>query len=358
MEKYMKQLIMNSPDQKISFCEYMEAVLYTPEIGYYMRSREKIGREGDFYTSVNVGDVFGRVLAKWFAYLIKEYNLPPTIIEMGSGDGKLAYDILHYWKEKEIQLFDCVEYRLVDRSLDHQQRQKERLMAFPQVSFGGVLEQNSEINGIVFSNELFDALPVHSIEKQNGEMVEVFVTVKNETLTEIKSPLKNDKITSYLESQNLCLKEGQRMEIPLQMVELYQNLASRIQSGLLVTIDYGYTDEEWEQPIHCQGSLRGYYQHRMVRNVLEHPGKMDLTSHIHFDCLRREGVKYGFVEEDFLQQQAFLVKAGIMDELEEDNGLDPFSETAKRNRAIRSLLVGGYSEYFRVLVQSKGLING
>ena len=51
----------------ISFAEFMEISLYHPELGYYARAAQKTGRAGDFFTSVDVGPIFGELLAKQFA---------------------------------------------------------------------------------------------------------------------------------------------------------------------------------------------------------------------------------------------------------------------------------------------------
>jgi SAM-dependent MidA family methyltransferase len=47
----------------ISFARFMELALYCPELGFYERFPHRIGRTGDFYTSVSVGPLFGRLLA-------------------------------------------------------------------------------------------------------------------------------------------------------------------------------------------------------------------------------------------------------------------------------------------------------
>ena len=62
---------------------------------------------------------------------------------------------------------------------------------------------------------------------------------------------------------------------------------------MIISVDYGYSNEEWQEPIRRDGSLRGYYQHKLMNNVLVHPGEMDITSHIHWDVLEKIGEKYG-----------------------------------------------------------------
>jgi SAM-dependent MidA family methyltransferase len=128
--------------------------------------------------------------------------------------------------------------------------------------------------------------------------------------------------------------------------------------GLVVTADYGYTKEDWKHPSRIKGSLRGYYQHQMIDDVLQHPGEMDITTHIHFDWLIQKGEQAELVFHSKLRQDAFLLKAGILKELENHYDPNPFSEVSKRNRAIRSLIMpSGISSFFHLIIQQKGIID-
>lgn len=356
LRHHLKEMIESSPKKRISYHDYMAAALYAPTIGYYASPKKKIGSRGDFYTSGNVGDAFGRSLARWFVHLIKVCGISPKIVEVGAGDGKLAYDILVYIKETEPLIWDSLTYVLVETSPYHKKAQQERMGMFKQAFFASGAEEWTSMDGIVFSNEFFDALPVHVIEKDDGALVEVFVTIKDGHLLEVKEPLSNPDILSYLTERSVTLHDKQRYEIPLKMVEEYEKIASNIESGILLTIDYGYIQKEWMEPAHHQGSLRGYYQHEMIGDALMYPGDMDLTTHIHFDTLMDRGERNGLGTCKLYQQHEFLLKTGILQELKEHQETDPFSKTAKRNRAIRGLIVpGGFSEHFRVLVQTKNL---
>ncbi|WP_285768905.1 SAM-dependent methyltransferase [Peribacillus sp. SI8-4] len=352
---HLEEMIERSPKKRISYQDYMAAVLYAPQIGYYMRQKKKIGSRGDFYTSGNVGDAFGRSLARWFVHLIKVCGVSPHIVEMGAGDGKLAYDILVYIKETEPLIWDSLTYVLVETSPFHRRAQQDRIGMFKQASLAVEAEEWANMNGIVFSNEFFDALPVHVIEKDGGSLAEVFVTMEGGRLLEVKEPLDNPDILTYLAERSVTLQDKQRYEIPLQMVQEYEKIASSIRSGVLLTIDYGYTQKEWQESAHHQGSLRGYYRHEMITDALMHPGDMDMTTHIHFDTLMDIGKKKGAAVSGLYQQHEFLLKTGILQELKGHQETNPFSETARRNRAIRGLIIGGYSDHFRVLLQTKNL---
>ncbi|WP_254052810.1 class I SAM-dependent methyltransferase [Bacillus sp. V59.32b] len=356
MEKFIIDLLNQKPDRKMTYHEFISTVLYTPKLGYYMGDREKIGKQGDFYTTSNLSDVFGRTLAKWILHIITESGLPPVLCEIGGGTGRLADSILTYIKNHEPDMFDRLQYFIIDISPFQREKQKETLSAFKDIHYIDALEDLPVIEGIIFSNELFDALPVHVVEKKHGLLFEVMITEKAGQLVEVLEPLEKQEILRYLQEQDVSLVEGQRFEVPLEMVAYLQSIAGHLQKGFLVSIDYGYTNEEWKEPVHRKGSLRGYHKHQMVENVLSYPGKMDMTTHIHFDALIKFGAVFGLKHEALIGQQEFLLRAGILNELQAHDDPNPFSETAKRNRAIRNLIVpGGISSYFRVLLQSKGL---
>ncbi|WHX99308.1 SAM-dependent methyltransferase [Neobacillus sp. DY30] len=353
MITYLKSLISNSPANLISYAEYIEAVLYHPEYGYYMKAKQKIGRQGDFITTSNISDIYGRITAKWFASVCKEHNLEPNFCEIGAGNGRFAYAFLKEW---ESSIGTPIQYMIVESSPYHLKLQNEVIPSHHNVIQVNNLCELGSFNGMVFSNELFDALPVHVIEKENGKLYEVMVGIKNETLHEEKVLLSNPSIISFLEESMLDLKEKQRIEVPLSMEKMIQDISKVLKKGIVLTADYGYTNEEWKHPSRTKGSLRGYYQHQMIDDVLEHPGEMDITTHIHFDWLIKKGKEVELEFHSKLRQDEFLLKAEILKELKDHYDPNPFSEVSKRNRAIRSLIMpSGISSFFHLIIQQKGM---
>ena len=358
MEKFLKHKIRTNNTGYLTFHEFINSALYHPELGYYNLEQDKIGSRGDFYTSSNVGDVFGRALGGWFVYIFQNFDINKCIVELGAGTGKIAQSVLAVIKESDKQLFSELTYTLVETSNYHQLKQKETLKDYQNVLYMNSLQELNEINGIVFSNEFFDAFPVHIIEKKNDMLYELVVAIENDALIEKSIPLQNLNVITFLQQENLLLVEGQRMEIPLAMEEYYRVLTSKIQKGLLLTIDYGYTNEEWKDPAHRMGSIRGFKQHRMIADILKYPGEMDITSHIHWDCLRFCPKELEMETVAFMPQNEFLISCGIFTQFNETASLNPFSLEHKRNRSIRTLIdPGQISTYFKVLVQTKNIRN-
>jgi SAM-dependent MidA family methyltransferase len=352
MEGYIKNLMLNSPGNMISYADYIAAALYHPEQGYYMKSGEKIGRGGDFFTTSNVYAIYGQLVAKWYQSKHELLHLPAAVCELGGGNGRFARAFLEGW-------YTCtsipLRYYLVETSPYHRKLQEKALKEYDGVSFYHDIGELDDFEGLVFSNELFDALPVHVIRKKQGKLQEVMVTFTDDLFTESYVPLENDDIAAFIGKHGIELDEGQRMEIPLEMGNIVRKMADVMSKGLVVTVDYGYTKGEWQQPARREGSLRGYYRHEMKHNILEHPGMMDITSHVHFDILAEQGEERGLKLISKARQDEFLVSLGILDELAVNADPNPFSENGKRNRAIKSLIMpGGISDSFQVLIQGKG----
>ncbi|WP_211171193.1 SAM-dependent methyltransferase [Bacillus sp. DNRA2] len=354
MKELLKQKLLALPNRMISYAEFMELVLYHPEHGYYMKEGQKIGRDGDFYTTSNVSDLYGSMVAKWYREIALQFGIKPEICEIGAGTGRFAQSFINEWQR------DCsvpLKYTIVETSPYHRKIQRDKIQFNEQIKQISSLDELEPFEGLLFSNELVDALPVHVIEKQAGALFEVMVSIDGDKLVEVNVPLNNEYILAFMKEQELDLTEGQRIEIPVAMCELISSLSGVLTKGIALMVDYGYTKEEWLEPTHKNGSLRGYYQHQMIANVLQNPGLMDITSHVHFDAFIDYGEKAGFTFIEKLRQDEFFLAIGILKELQDHFDPNPFSEQSKRNRAIRSLIMPtGPSPSFRVVLQHKGLL--
>lgn len=351
MLNYLSRYINQLPLKMITYAEYMNIVLYHPQLGYYMKEGEKIGRGGDFITTSNMADIFGGALARWFSNLVRNEWIAPQICEIGAGNGRFAKAFLQEWYASENPE---LTYYIVESSPYHLKVQNEKFDENWQVKQVENLAGISGFKGLIFSNELFDALPVHVIKKQNGQLFEIMITLKEDELIEIAVPLTNERIIRFLKEYQIHIVEGYRMEISLQMEKLFSRIEQVLSEGMIISIDYGYSNEEWQEPLRKEGSLRGYYNHKLMNDVLIHPGKMDITSHIHWDVLKKLGEKRGLHTIEKMRQAEFLLSIGILDHLESHHDSNPFSEVNRRNREIRSLIMpNGISDFFQVLVQEK-----
>src|SRR5207247_134285 len=146
---------------------FMELALYCPNLGYYEQEGRRIGRRGDFYTSVSIGSLFGELLACTFVpWLEGQRSKLCQLVEAGAHDGQLAFDILSWMQQHHAKLFDALEYWLVEPSPRRRSWQGAKLDKFAGrirwVETLPALPKDS-VGGVIFCNELLDAFPVHRV---------------------------------------------------------------------------------------------------------------------------------------------------------------------------------------------------
>lgn len=356
--------IKDAENERISYAQYMNIALYDPEIGYYMKRKKKLGTEGDFYTSSGVHSVFGQVFAHFFLDIIEKEGLPAKVCEIGGGDGRFAKAVIEEWSKLKPKGNENLIYTIIETSPYHREEQMKRLNKYDSFyqydSLKSLKEHNEQsFEGIIFSNELIDAFPVHVVEKHSDYIYEIFVSLDGKgELVEKQVICDNDQVLKWLELYGPNLNEGQRIEVPIYMNDWIAEINKFLKKGLLVTIDYGYNKEEWTMPARKDGSLRGYFKHQLINNPLLNPTEMDLTSHIHLDAYNEVTKENGFSKIIDVKQNRFLLMIGILKFLQENYDPNPFSEKSKLNRAIQSLINdSGMSAAFHVFVHHKNLEN-
>lgn len=347
----------------ITFREWMNAALYDERGGYYARrDLTKWGRRGDYRTSPERSPLFTATLARYFATLDAELGAPETltILEAGAGSGDFAYGVLQTFRNFYQDIYARTRYLIDEASGDARSRILEVLEPFAaHVEFKRALESDAEINdGIIFSNELFDAFPVHRVIMREGQLSEMCVGLDAQgefvpTWRELSTP----RLAAALQHAAASLSEGQIVEVNLDVEDWFARVGQISgQRVYLVTIDYGATSEELHAAPHRQkGTLRAFAQHRLVENVLANPGAQDLTTTIDWTQLQRAGEKNKFDVISFERQDAFLLRAGLLDELERmTSAMSSEGERiALRTSAREMILPGGMSTSFQVLIQGR-----
>ncbi|MBO8167942.1 MAG: SAM-dependent methyltransferase [Thermoanaerobacteraceae bacterium] len=360
MEQEIKRLIkQNGP---ITFRDFMEQALYNPEKGYYTAHRAQLGREGDFYTSVHVSPLFGGMLGRQAAevFAILDYPRSFTIIEFGAGDGMLAKDILSWLEKEHKDCFAALEYRIVEISPRLRDKQKETLEGYlSKVDWvdSEALAAGEPVEGMVLSNELVDAFPVHLVRKCWGQWQESWVTVDDRgELQQVWDRASRD-FNGYFELLDWFPQEGQTVEVNFGALDWLELVACSLKRGVVITIDYGYLAEELEAPQRFDGTLLCYHRHRVVEDPLQNIGRQDITSHANFTALMKHGIKLSLKTAGFMTQSKFLLNLGIMQVVEEMSRTDR-QEAYKQALAVKKLAFPeGMGEIFKVLVQYKGLTN-
>lgn len=354
---WLRDNIRKRPEGWISLAEWMDAVLYHPQWGYYMRSKKKIGKDGDYYTSSSFASVFGVLLAEALCGLLQ--TLPTerwNVVELGGGDGRLARAVLDA-VESEPDLYEQMTYYMLEKSPYHRRLQLDNLDRHAKrVVYVDDLEQLRPFSGVVFSNEFFDALPVHTLVAVDGSWHEVGVTWSEAEgrFVEAVRPCEDSRLLTLLEQWHGEGVASGRMEISLASLSWMKRLARLMEAGYVLTIDYGYVSADGK--CRSDGTLRGFWEHRLSGDVLARPGEQDVTADVNFAMLVREGEKRGLRPILLERQREFLLRLGILDELVADV-TDPLSLEARKNRTIRQIVFDetGMGSRFFVLLQAKNV---
>ncbi len=366
IDRFLQDTIAASPQQRITFAEYMNAVLYHPQWGYYSRGQ---GLGADFTTSAHLCADFGEMLAEQFVEMWQILGCPHpfTIAEMGAGQGIIAGDILNYCQRKYSHCFEAIDYRIIEKSTALKRQQHQRLSALPiQWCEWDEIAEHS-IVGCCFSNELVDAFPVHQIAIESGQLREVYVTVTTENFVEVLGEPSTPQLAEYFEFVGIDVRQyadGYRSEVNLAALDWMTTVASRLQRGYILTIDYGYTADRYYSPGRSQGTLQCYYQHQHHNNPYLYVGCQDLTAHVDFTALQYWGDRCGLKTMGFTQQALFLMALGLGDRIstlgrdtrgEKTATVQEITTIMQRRQVLQGLIDPMGVGRFGVLVQGKGL---
>ena len=356
-EQLKREIAARGP---MPFAEFMTRALYDPAQGYYRRVARQTGRAGDFYTSVSVGSFFGELLAyqfaRWFETL-KTTGALFQIVEAGAHDGQLGHDILSALRTTEPELFASVEYWIIDASSLRRESQQRTLTAFPKVRwFDDFDALPNRVHGVIFSNELLDALPVHPfiwnapLRRWDERGVTCTSTHAGELFT--WTPLLQPTVgpPALPEALLEVLPDGYLVELSPAATQWWRDSATALAQGKLMTVDYGGEWEELLSPARTTGTLRAYSRHRVSADVLSDPGGQDITAQVNFTALREAGEEAGLITETFATQGQFLT--GLAHELWTRRGAGSQNQTRQFQTLTHPEHLG---RPFRVLVQSSGM---
>lgn len=359
LEEFLRQRLQ--AQQSMTFAEFMGHCLYHPQWGYYTAPRQRIGKQGDFFTSSSVHAVFGQLLfrqLRQMAELLGGTNL--TIVEQGAGDGHLALDILDAALEHDPQLYDRLRYVLIEIGEDSRRRQKELLarhLAAGRISWSSFSEIE-ELDGVFLSNELVDAFPVHLVEQTAEGLREVHVVWRDGHFQEELRAPSTPAIAAHLRDLGVTLPKGNRAEVNLNAIRWMDELAGKLRRGFVITIDYGYPAADLYTPLRRNGTLMCYHRHQGNENPLQNIGHQDITSHVDFTTLQQRGERKGLEPLFFGPQYRFLIGLGFVEMLMELEARETDPNKMRNLRlTLKNLIMPetGMGETFKVLVQGKAV---
>ena len=306
----------------IPFARYMELALYASGLGYYTAGAHKFGEAGDFITAPELSALFGRTLARQVRQIMAQSA--PHILELGAGSGKLAVDML-----AELEQLDRlpVSYSILEVSADLRERQRAQVAQrlphlLDRVQWLDALPE--KFSGAVFANEVLDALPVHLVHWHSppspsgggaggGGMLLFERGVVNEGAGFAWQERDISDAALRDAAQKIVVADDYLSEICLAARGLIQSLASRLEVGALLFIDYGFGAREFYHPQRDKGTLMCHYRHHAHDDPFYLPGLQDITAHVNFTDIGETGIDAGLELTGYTNQAFFLINGGITD---------------------------------------------
>ncbi|MBD0764480.1 MULTISPECIES: class I SAM-dependent methyltransferase [Neisseria] len=335
----------------IPFSRFMELVLYAPQYGYYTGGSHKIGNDGDFITAPTLTPLFARTLARQLQELLPQ--TAGNIYEFGAGTGQLAADLLN-------NLSNSINrYYIIEISPELAARQKDLIQTLAPQAAQKIVHLSAlpeTFDGIIIGNEVLDAMPVEIIRKDEGGSFEhVGVCLENDRFTYSARPLHDLQLSALASLYFPKISPPYTSELHPQQYAFIRTLASRLEHGCMIFIDYGFDAAQYYHPQRNQGTLIGHYRHHVIHNPFDFIGLADLTAHVNFTDIAQAGTDAGLDLIGYLPQSHFLLNLGITELLAQTG--QPDSAAYIREAAAVQKLIDQHEmgELFKVIAFGKNI---
>jgi len=293
----------------IPFSRYMELALYAPGLGYYSAGARKFGAEGDFVTAPELTPMFARCIAMQALQVLEATG--GDILELGPGSGALASDL---FAELHAQGKAPERYLLLEVSPELQARQRERLeRRFPadMDRFVWIDRLPEKIRGLVIANEVLDVVPFAMVRRTGEEILERGVIVTEAGFAFDDAPLPEGDLKRRARAAFPPGDYDYLSEVSLAAEGLVRTIASSLESGVALFIDYGFPEREFYHPQRSMGTMRCHYRHRFHGDPFFMPGLQDITAHVDFTAMARAAESGGAEVYGFTTQAYFLISCGL-----------------------------------------------
>lgn len=341
--------------QAIPFSRFMELALYAPGLGYYSAGATKFGEAGDFITAPELGPVFAACVAEAVAPVLQQLGEEARFLELGGGTGAFAEVVL-----KRLTELDALpeRYAILEPSAQLRERQRERLQAaLPPLHFGLVEWLDAPFgdgwDGVLFANEVIDALPTPRFAIVDGEVHEELVVRDGDDFARITRPADaflGNAVRQLEQRLGRRFPDGYRSELLPQLPYWIQAVSGGMRRGAMLFVDYGHPRAEFYQAERSDGTLRAFYRQQMHHDVLRWPGLQDITASVDFTALAEAGVGAGFDFAGYCTQSSFLMGNGLAGVLGRIERIADETERLRRTEEVKKLtLPSAMGERFQVM---------
>jgi SAM-dependent MidA family methyltransferase len=326
----------------IPFSRFMELALYAPGLGYYSAGATKFGEAGDFVTAPELGPVFAACVADAVAPVLQQLGPSALMLELGGGTGAFAQTALMRLMELDAL---PARYLILEPSAQLRERQRARLFERLQPMLFELVEWVDgpvphDWNGVLFANEVIDALPTPRFSIRDREVMEQYVATDGDRFATQWRPADSMLLQAvrFIERRlGRELPDGYVSEVLPQLPYWIQAVAGGMQRGAMLFVDYGYARGEYYAEDRRDGTMRAFYRHRMHDDVLAWPGLQDVTASVDFTALAEAGLSAGFDLAGYCSQSSFLLGNGLAGVLSRIEQIQDEGERLRRGNEVKRL---------------------
>lgn len=340
--------------EDLPFVEFMQLALYDGEAGYYSSGLQKLGSQGDFITAPELTPLFGKTLANQCQQIMMHLE-SPSLLEFGAGSGALCVAVLerlaevhclpetYYILEVSANLRHRQE-QIIQQKIPHLANRVRWLDKWPETPF----------KGVIFANEVLDAMPVHRFMQTEQGIMESYITLnEQQQLSEFYKPCENQRLLSYVRNRLQLEHTPYLSEANLFIDDWIANIYKILEQGVVLLIDYGFPRHEYYHADRTQGTIMCHYQHHSHPDPLIHVGEQDITAHVDFTHVAEAGQQAGFHVAGYTNQASFLLANGLLSFLDT---LDGEVAQLRAKQSIKQLLQPSeMGELFKVIALNKNM---
>ncbi len=291
--------------KKVNLSSYIEFCLFNVKNGYY-QTKKSIGK--DFITAPELNQVFGESISIFLVYIsqLVECKKNKTIIELGPGNGTLAYDIMSSFRK--LNVLNHWYYNLFEKSDRLKIIQRKKLEYDFKGNFEWINDFKTKHDGPHFFifNEFFDALPIDQYTKDNNEIKKKKIYINS--LNKLSSAF--FKTTKKMKEYYKKLNNGDIVEISENMEKIIHKLFKVInkKQGMVILFDYGPLKKK------NVDTLQAIHNGKKC-DIFFAPCSSDITHHIDFSYLKSIAKSYNISVLGPITQRDFLLSMGAKERL-------------------------------------------
>ncbi|MBC8024278.1 MAG: SAM-dependent methyltransferase [Burkholderiales bacterium] len=294
----------------ISFARFMELALYAPGLGYYAAGARKFGEHGDYVTSPEISPMFAKCIGLQAGQVLA--RMGGDVLELGPGSGVMAADLYESLKEQGT-LPD--RYLMLEVSPDLRERQRDllekRFGIHEMARFVWIDRLPEKIRGFVIANEVLDVVPHSLVHRRDGDIYERGVILTEAGFAFDDELIQEGEMRRRVQGAFPPGDYDYLSEVNFAAEALVRTIASSLEAGLAIFIDYGFPEREYYHPQRSTGTLRCHYRHRVHGDPFFMPGLQDITAHVDFTAMSRAAESAGAEVVGFTTQAYFLISCGL-----------------------------------------------